>query len=219
MNRLVAIMPCHATPPAPSLLDRLVAVVPEVVLVDDGMPTAHRAQLDALALARAATVLETGRRSGKGTALALGFAAVRSRANAVLTIDSDGQHPPELVPSFLDRAGEAELVIGNRFAGSARMPGVRRAANRIANAAVARTVGRPVPDSQCGMRLLRGRALRAIPFPPGAMESETRHLIACLRAGVGVEWVDIPAIYRDEVSAFRPLRDSARIMRWALRAT
>ena len=68
-------------------------------------------------------------------------------------------------------------------------------------------------DTQCGMRLLRGRALHEVPPPPGGFEAETAHLKRCLRAGVPVAWVPIPAIYEGEPSSFRPLRDSARIAR------
>ena len=72
---------------------------------------------------------------------------------------------------------------------------------------------RRVRDTQCGMRLLRGRALHEVPPPPGGFEAETLHLKRCLRAGVSVAWVPIRAIYDGEPSAYRPLRDSARIAR------
>jgi hypothetical protein len=64
------------------------------------------------------------------------------------------------------------------------------------------------------MRLLKGRAL-AIPLPHGGFESETIHLKRCLRAGVSVAWVPIPAIYEGAHSSFRALRDSARVA-WAV---
>lgn len=71
-------------------------------------------------------------------------------------------------------------------------------------------------DSQCGMRLMRGRALSDMEFPAGGMESETRHLKRCLLGGIPVAWVPIPAIYKDERSSFRTLRDSVVVMRAAL---
>jgi hypothetical protein len=66
------------------------------------------------------------------------------------------------------------------------------------------------------MRLLHGAALE-IPFPGGAMESETRHLKDCLAAGVAVGWIPIPAIYDGAPSTFRPLRDSLAVLRAAAR--
>jgi hypothetical protein len=127
-------------------------------------------------------------------------------------LDGDGQHPTDLVPEFLDAAGRAELVVGDRFGDLAGMPLERRAANLGASLLISATTGRRVRDTQCGMRLLSGRALTDVPFPVGGYEAETRHLVGCLRSGVTVAWVPIPALYGGEVSSFRRLRDSARIV-------
>lgn len=217
---VTAVMPCHAAPPDPGLLDRLTERVGAVVLVGDGMPRDGARRLDALAGARGLRTTHLPRRSGKGHALVAGLAAARAvpGTEAVLTIDADGQHPPEAIPRFLAVSEGAELLIGDRFGDPGAVPLVRRLANRTASATVTARTGVRVPDSQCGMRLLRGRALHAVPFPPGHMEAETRHLIACLRAGVPVAWVRIPAIYEGAPSAFRPVRDSAAVMACALRA-
>ena len=97
------------------------------------------------------------------------------------------------------------------------MPWSRRTANVAVSRMLAARTGKPVRDSQCGMRLLRGRALHEIPFPSGGYEAETQHLKRCLEAGVDVAWVPIPAIYDGEPSSFRPVRDSVRILRALLR--
>jgi hypothetical protein len=127
-------------------------------------------------------------------------------------MDADGQHPPGAIPAFLAAASAgAELVIGDRLGDTARMPGHRRAGNVMAARALRALTRRQVADTQCGMRLLRGRALHDVAPPPGGFEAETIHLKRCLRAGVAVAWVPIPAIYDGEISAFRHVRDSARI--------
>lgn len=218
-SEVTAVMPCHREPPSEELLRRLVAQLPHVLIVNDGMPPAAALELDRLARAFGVAVRRLPRRSGKGHAIAAGLAAARDRP-AVLVIDSDGQHPPEAIPDFLAASGAADLVVGNRFADGARgMPIVRHAANRVSSAAVSLTSRSHVPDSQCGMRLLHRRALSAVEFPGGGMESETRHLRRCLRVGVPVAWVPIPAIYQDERSSFRTLRDSVVVMRAALGAS
>ena len=127
-------------------------------------------------------------------------------------VDGDGQHPPDRVPDFLAAAERAEMVIGDRFGDLRGMPLERRAANVAASLLISLTTGRRVRDTQCGMRLLRGRALTEVVFPVGGYEAETRHLVGCLRSGIPVAWVPIPARYGGgEVSSFRRLRDSARI--------
>ena len=52
-------------------------------------------------------------------------------------------------------------------------------------------------------------------MPHGGFEAETIHLRRCLRVGVAVAWVPIPAIYDGAESSFRALRDSGRVA-WAV---
>lgn len=215
VGAVTALVPCHLDPPAPELLWDLRAQVGALLVVDDGMPAAAARRLAELARACDAGVLTMPRNLGKGHALAAGIRAL-TRAprppGGVLVVDADGQHPPGAVPAFLEASAVADLVVGDRFSDLGRMPVARRLANLGASALLMATTGRRVRDSQCGMRLLHGRALHEVPFPPGGYESETRHLVRCLRAGARVAWVPIPARYGDEVSSFRALRDSARVV-------
>ncbi|HEX2104851.1 MAG TPA: glycosyltransferase [Solirubrobacteraceae bacterium] len=203
-----AVVPCHLEAPDPALLERIGDAVDGVLVVDDGLSPAETGRLDG------ADVLRLGGNHGKGTAVAHGVrAAVADGADAVLVIDGDGQHPPAAIPAFLAAAREAELVIGNRFGDLRGIPLVRRAANLAASGAMAVVARRRVADTQCGMRLMRGRALHDVPPPPGGFEAETLHLKRCLRAGVPVAWVPIPAIYDGEQSSFKALRDGAQVAR------
>jgi glycosyltransferase involved in cell wall biosynthesis len=217
---VAALVPCHREPPSEGLLRRLVAQLPRVIVVNDGMPSEAARALEPLADVLRLEVVHLGRRSGKGHAILAGINALHTSPappEGVLVLDADGQHPPEAIPLFLAASAEADLVIGNRFGGlGGRMPPVRRVSNRFSSRLVSSVTGAPVPDSQCGMRLLRGRALADIEFPSGGMDSETRHLRRCLRAGVRVAWVSIPAIYDGAASSFRPLRDSLSVLRAAV---
>jgi glycosyltransferase involved in cell wall biosynthesis len=211
---LRAVVPCHVHAPSPELLEAIAARVDAVLVVDDGLGLEEAARL------RDVEVLKLGGNHGKGTAVARGVArAVELGDEAVLVIDADGQHPPDAIPAFATAAARgAELVIGDRFGDLRGMPLARRCANLAASLAMAAATRRRVRDTQCGMRLLRGRALREVPPPPGGFEAETLHLKRCLRAGVEIAWVPIPAIYEGQASAYRPLRDSARIARALVRA-
>ena len=97
------------------------------------------------------------------------------------------------------------------------MPLLRRVANVLTSLAVGVAARAPVRDTQCGMRLLSGRALRDITFPGGGYDAETLHLRACLAAGVAVAWVPIPALYGDERSSFRAVRDGIAVGKAAIR--
>lgn len=218
-DRVAALVPCHREPPAGELLEAIQAHVGTLLVVDDGMEPAAGTELDRLAARLGAGVFHLGRNFGKGFAIKAGIAllaSVQPRPAAVLVVDSDGQHPPEAIPEFLAAAAHAELVVGNRFAeGATTMPPLRRLGNRLSSRLISLLTASSVPDGQCGMRLLHGRALQ-LHFPGGGLESETRHLIDCLRAEIEVAWVPIPAIYEGQPTSFRRVRDSLAVLREAM---
>jgi dolichol-phosphate mannosyltransferase len=214
-RRVAALVPCHRVAPERSLVEAIRRQVGGVLLVDDGCPELEARAVEQLARETEVSLLRLAANTGKGHALAAGLRHLLSRsppAQAVVVLDADGQHPPEVIPAFLAAAAEAELVIGDRLSDAAGMPWQRRLANRIAARLLALTSAAPVRDSQCGMRLLRGRALLEVEFPGGGYEAETRHLKGCLRRGLRVAWVPIPAVYEGRRSSFR--RCGTRCASW-----
>ncbi len=214
-----AIMPTHGEVPERALVTEVARHVAGLVVVDDGSAEPVARGLEGLAAEFGVELVRLPERGGKGAALRAGLAAVRElapEAVAVLTIDADGQHPAEAIPSFLVAGETAELVIGDRFGDLGSMPWSRRLANRASRRLLELSTGQPVRDTQCGMRLLRGRALD-LALDGDGYEAETRHLKAALTSGVEVAWVAIPAIYGDEQSSFRALRDSGRVLQALLR--
>jgi glycosyltransferase involved in cell wall biosynthesis len=213
-SRVWAVMPSHGEVPERSLVEETLRHVAGLVVVDDGSPPGVARALDELAADLGAPLVRLSERRGKGAALRAGLRAVRELApdaEAVLTIDADGQHPASAIPAFLAAGASAELVIGDRFDDLRAMPWERRLANRTSRRLLELTTGRTVRDTQCGMRLLRGRALE-LALAGDGYEAETRHLKAALERGLDVTWVAIPAIYGDETSSFRALRDSLRVL-------
>jgi glycosyltransferase involved in cell wall biosynthesis len=161
-------------------------------------------------------LIRLGSNRGKGTAVATGVrAALANAADAVIVLDADGQHPPELIPQFLAAAERSEVVIGERPR-DAIMPPLRRLANAVATWVLSLVVRRRLHDSQNGMRLIRAGALRAVPPVSGRYEAETHHLKAIIRSGRDIAWVPMPAIYAGEPSSFRAIVDTVRVMRAVL---
>ena len=61
-------------------------------------------------------VIQRGRKLGLGTAYVEGFSRALSEGAAfVLQMDADLSHPPEYIPEFLHRLGEADVVVGSRY--------------------------------------------------------------------------------------------------------
>jgi Glycosyl transferase family 2 len=214
-GRVAALLPSHHHPPEPSLLEGVASFVGRVLLVDDHSPPESARALRRRATGVGADVIRLAGARGKGSAIRAGLRWLRARPAppaAVLVLDADGQHPPWVIPRLLAAACGAELVVGDRLGDRAAMPWERRVANVAASGLLAAAARRRVRDSQCGMRVLAGRALWDVSFPAGGYEAETLHLKRCLRAGLAVSWVPIPALYEGQVSSYRPLVDSLRIL-------
>lgn len=214
-RRIAAIIPCDLSDRLEGVVSETLRHVHEVVVVDDGASPRHAPPIDRVATWEGVRLVRLEANSGKGEAVAAGAAALLSdaeRPDAIMVLDADAQHPPGRIPAFIEAASTADVVIGDRRADRAAMPRVRRLTNSISSALLSLTARRRLPDSQCGMRLYRTEVLEAIPLPPGRYEAETRHLKAVARAGLGIGWVPIPAIYAGAPSSFRPVADTARVL-------
>jgi membrane-associated phospholipid phosphatase/MFS family permease len=210
-----AVMPVFASDRVVDVARATLRHVDELVLVDDGAPPRIARLLDELEGEERVRVVRMPTNGGKGTAVATGAAALLARPTppeALLVIDSDGQHDPERIPAFIDGSRHADVVIGDRRDRRA-MPFERRIARRAASVALFAATRAWLPDTQNGMRLFRAPALAEIPLPGGGYEAENEHLRALVKSGRAVESVEIPTIYDGEPSHFRPVVDTLRVAR------
>jgi membrane-associated phospholipid phosphatase/MFS family permease len=212
---IAAVVPVFASDRAVEVARATLRHVDEVVLVDDGAAAGVSSSLDRLAGDDRVRILRRGANGGKGSAVAAGaglLLADPSPPEAIVVLDSDGQHDPERIPAFVEASRRADVVIGNRR-DRRSMPLARRIANRSASLALLGAARTWVPDSQNGMRLFRTAALRDAALPEGGYEAESRHLRALLASGRAVASVEIPTIYEGEPSHYRPLADTVRVAR------
>jgi glycosyltransferase involved in cell wall biosynthesis len=196
---------------------RALAQLEDVIVVDDGS-----ADGTAAAVAdRPLTLISNPVNQGKGASLWRGFAvAIAAGADAVVTLDADGQHCPEDIPRLLAATGEhpGRIVIGARLWDKDKVPGLRYFGNRFANFWVAWAAGAPVADSQSGFRLYPAAILKHVNVfhGPGARFAfESEILIEAGRAGVRTCAVPIAALYpaNARASHYRSAVDTARIVR------
>jgi len=94
------------------------------------------------------------------------------------------------------------------------MPWLRQSVNRWMSERLSRVAGRPLPDSQCGFRLLNLKAWSRLSLKTTRFEIESELLLAFLSAGEKVEFVPIRTIYKGEPSKIQPLRDTLRWFKW-----
>lgn len=193
----------------PAVLERARRVLPDaqLLVVDDGSDddTAGVAQLCGAAVAAHEHNL------GKGRALATGLAgAVATSAAYVVTLDADGQHPPEQIPALLGpiREGRADLVVGARRRESGVMPAPRRFSNWLSSTLVSRALGESVPDSQSGFRAMHAVVAAAIRPAGRRYEFETEFLLLAAEHGFRIAAVGVPTLYGGARSHFRSLSDT-----------
>jgi glycosyltransferase involved in cell wall biosynthesis len=193
-----------------------------VLVVDDGSTdgTAERAR------EAGAVVVRQEPNQGKGAALRAGFRrALADGADAILTLDADGQHDPGEIPRFLAAWSAApsgarpDLVIGARNFRS--MPPLRRLSNVLGRRAFSWAVGRDIPDNQSGYRLVSRRlAAATVDSDVDGFAFEVEQITTCLRMGGRIVWVPIRTIYAGAPSHIRPiahLREFIGIVRRARR--
>jgi glycosyltransferase involved in cell wall biosynthesis len=207
----------------PVVLERLARVHPPgaTIVIDDGSTD------ETAAVARQAGVrLEAhGVNRGKGAGLLTGFhAACADGADAVVTLDADGQHKPEDLPRMMAALAGADLVVGARVRTGA-MPPHRRFGNALSAGFLTWLAGTPLPDVQSGYRVHRRSVLDAlglsgVPLAAGKVRPpafrstgygfESEILVAAARYGFTIANVPIEAVYEGAPSHFHPLRELPR---------
>ena len=212
---VAAVIPVFASDRAVEVATATLNHVDQIVLVDDGAPPAISRSLDALADDDRVRILRLGSNGGKGSAVAAGASLLLSDPTppeAIVMLDSDGQHEPTRIPAFVEASESADVVIGHRRERRS-MPLIRRIANRSASLALFASTGSWVPDTQNGMRLFRREALTELPLPEGGYDAESRHLRGLVKSRRRIESVEIPTLYDGEPSHYRPVKDTARVAR------
>jgi glycosyltransferase involved in cell wall biosynthesis len=216
--RVAAVIPAYnEAATIAAIARRTGAHVDEVIVVDDGSCDATAAALAGVDV----TLIRHERNLGKGASLADGIAqALRGGADAVVTLDADGQHVPDEIPRLVRAwlAHPGDVIVGARLRHAERAPRLRKAANRLGDFWIGWAAGQAIDDSQSGFRLYPSALLRrlAVPRRPGrGFVFESEMLIEAGRAGARIRSVAIDAIYGGAArpSHFRPVADFAAIAR------
>ena len=213
MNYAILIPTYNNAPTLARVLKGVLSYTQEVWVVNDGA-TDHTAQV--LSEFPQVRVITLPKNQGKGNALKIGFRTLLAQGyDYALTIDSDGQHFPEDIPTFLSALeGRAEpvLLVGNRDMTGESVPKKSSFGNRFSNFWFHLETGIRLPDTQSGYRLY---PLSQLPkhYFSGKFEFEIEVLVRTAWRGVAVENVPVRVLYdpAERVSHFRPLRDFMRI--------
>ena len=183
-----------------------------VLVIDDGSPD----ETADLARQAGAEVIVHSQNAGKGAAIKTGFRLLMERGvDYVLILDGDGQHLPEEIGRFLSVAADGQwgMLVGNRMHSTNGMPLLRKLTNHFMSWMISRYCKQPIPDSQCGFRMIHRDVIPHLFCESNAYDYETEMLLIASREGHRIGSVPITTVYGDEQSKIHPLRDGVRFLK------
>ncbi|MGL4463937.1 MAG: glycosyltransferase family 2 protein, partial [Planctomycetia bacterium] len=199
MKTLVAIPVYNEEKSIAGVLRQTLPIAPEILVVDDGSTDATPQRLAEFPTVR---VVRHEPNRGYGAALRTAFDyAARHGFECVVTMDSDGQHSPLLIPEFVEACRDADVVSGSRyiheFAENTSAPIERRRINSLITDHLNARLGYNLTDAFCGFKAYRVSAVKTLDLTVDgyAMPLEFWVQTACRKLRV-VERA-VPRVYLD----------------------
>ncbi len=185
----------------------------EVIIVD-GHSVDDTVEVACELLPSVRIVMQEG--SGKGDALACGFAA--ARGDIIVMLDADGSTDPAEIPAYLDRLFEGfDFAKGSRFmpgGGSADITPLRKLGNNFLSGIVNLLFRTKYTDLCYGYNAFWSEVLAVIDVSCSGFEVETLINVRIAKAGLAV--AEVPSIEHERihgVSKLHPVRDGMRVLR------
>lgn len=158
---------------------------------------------------------------GKGAALKTGFeAAFLKGADAVIMMDSDGQHKAADLPKFIEKieSGKYDLVFGSRNL-QMGVPLIRYMGNKMESLLISLLFGIYISDSICGYRALTKKAYEKMNLESIGYDIETEMVIKTKQMRLRYCEVSVETVYYDKfkgvtvIDAFNIL---INILKWRI---
>ncbi len=201
-----------------------------ILVVDDGSPDGTGALADSFAQDAGnegrVHVLHREKKSGLGRAYLAGFAWGLARGyDAFVEMDADFSHDPLYLPRLLERAVDADVVVGSRYLNGISVinwPLKRILLSWGANRYVQRITGLPVRDCTSGFRLYRRRALEGMDLDSVRSNGYSFQVEMTFRAAMaGFRIVEAPIIFVERRAGRSKMSESviweSLLMPWRLR--
>ncbi|MBF0384411.1 MAG: DUF2062 domain-containing protein [Candidatus Omnitrophica bacterium] len=183
-----------------------------VLVVDDGSTDTNVPELFAQTDIH---VLRHDTNRGKGAALITALNYIHAHSGMfMITIDADGQHYPEDIPSFIENLHESTILIGSRDFTVVNVPGTSKFGRKFSNFWLHIETGAEVADTQSGFRAYPVGYLKKLIFSTSYYDWEVEVLARCVWAGLTIKSIPINVFYlpgRARISHFRPFLDNLRI--------
>jgi glycosyltransferase involved in cell wall biosynthesis len=163
-----------------SIIQKIKRHADQIVVIDD-----HSSD-DTGKIARSygATVVRHSKNKGVGAVMKTGITyAKKLKPDMVITIDADGQHRPEDIPSLIRPIieGKADFVLGSRFLAKepTDMLLQKKIGNKLLSLIVSLLAGVRLTDTQTGFRAINKRALLSLNLVSDFTYTQEMILVLC----------------------------------------
>tara|TARA_X000001036_G_scaffold437667_1_gene483535 strand:+ start:14816 stop:15760 length:945 start_codon:yes stop_codon:yes gene_type:complete len=193
--------------------------VDAVICIDDGSSDSSAR----IAEKCGAIVIRHRVNRGYGGALKTLFIKAKEiNADALVVLDSDGQHETSDIPKLLEPiiSGQADFTIGSRFingGGGTDMPAYRRLGIKVITAASNLSSDLGIKDTQSGFRAFSRSAIERLRFDAEGMELSLEMLEDAHDKNLRIQ--EVPTIIRYDVpkgSNFTAVSHGFTVLSWAL---
>ena len=145
------------------------------------------------------TVLRHAINLGKGAALKTGSEyAIKKGAEAMIYMDSDGQHAPKDIPRIASELEGKDIVFTYRNLGSIHMPLVKKAGNLFLNTLLKTLFKISIKDTQCGYKALTTDTYRKLKLMSNDYNIESEIVAKTGKYRMRLSQIPIETIYTDK---------------------
>lgn len=185
----------------------------DILVIDDGSGDNSKEILRDI---KGIRLLEHSSNQGYGFVLMEGFAyALERKYEVVLTMDCDDQHEPHLIPKFLEKIGDADIVSGSRYINPVPMelppPETRKEINREITRIINQITSFGLTDAFCGFKAYRVEALKKITLNENGYGFPLQLWIQAYASGLSVIEIPVGLIYKNYNRSFGAELDDSKV--------
>ncbi len=194
------------------IIEKSLQYADKVIVCNDGSTD----NTEEKAKEKGATIINHKKNFGYGAAIITLFEEARKQnVEIMITLDGDGQHNPEQIPTLVSVLTEnnVDVVIGSRFLDkNTNSPGYRKTGIKIITSASNFGTNFKVSDSQSGFRVYSKNAIDVIHPTEKGMSVSTEILLKASNKGLSVAEVPITISYEGETSTHKPVPQGVSVL-------
>ena len=184
----------------------------QILVIDDG--STNRIDIENK---NAAILIRNKVNKGKGSVLKKAIKyALNNNYTHLLSLDSDLQHNPKHINSFLKFNEDVDIVFGARTFASP-MPFHRVLSNKITSYIISFLVKNKIKDSQSGYRRYKLSIFNDKNLNENGFHFESELILKCITKNTKIEHVPIDTIYNDSISSIDNFSDTIKFIKLIFR--